>query len=73
MMDDQRSPDAPEEPAASGSPAEQLRSLEELIVRSEANGVVLEPGVRMLLERLREVIAAVEQFEASLNDAPTTE
>lgn len=62
------SPERSETLAAEESPAERLRSLEALLARSAAEGMPAEPGVLMLLDRLREVIDAVEQFEATLGD-----
>lgn len=47
----------------------QLRAAEEEIARAEATGVEGSPQLRELLERLRELIASIEQFEASLDDA----
>ena len=47
----------------------QLRAAEEEIARAEASGAEGSPQLREMLERLRTLIASIEQFERSLDEA----
>lgn len=58
----------PEDPARAPSEmAEQLRAVEAMIAEVRAEEGEESRGVQMLLERVRELIDAVNQFEASLD------
>ena len=66
MSEDDRIPDA----AAAGREglAAQLRELEAFVARSEAEGEPLPPQAIEMIERLREIVRALDGLTASLGE-----
>ncbi len=66
MSDDDRIPDA----AAAGREglAAQLRELEAFVARSEAEGEALPPQAIEMIERLREIVRALDGLTSSLGE-----
>lgn len=52
--------------------ADQLRHLESFVARAEADGDTLPPEAREMVDRLREIVAALDGLTKSLDSAPDT-